>query len=65
MQDAPEFDYGHDRDENAGARAPRKKGGKRNRNVSEYGEEDEYREWNDGGFGGASIAELLGTDENK
>lgn len=64
LQDAPEMDFGHDREENGG-RAPRKKGGKRSRNVSEYGEEDEYREWNDGGFGGASIAELLGSDDNK
>ena len=63
LQPAPEAEYRHsDRDENAaGGRASKKKGGRRNN--SEYAEEDEYREWNDGGFGGASIAELLGSDE--
>ncbi len=62
LQAAPEFDYSRDREENAGGRS-RKKGGKRNRNVSEYGEDEEYREWNDGGFSGASIAELLGNED--
>ena len=62
LQAAPEFDYSRDREENAGGRS-KKKGGKRNRNVSEYGEDEEYREWNDGGFSGASIAELLGNED--
>ena len=42
----------------------RKKGGRRS-SGSDYADEEEYREWNEGGYGGASIAEMLGTDENK
>ena len=35
------------------------------RTASDYADEEEYREWSDGNFGGASIADLLGNDDNK
>ena len=38
-----------------------KKGGRRGYTQAE--EPDEYREWNEGGYGGASIAEMLHLDE--
>lgn len=52
-----------------GERAPRK-GGKgsprRNASSKPASDDGEYREWNEGGFGGASIAEMLHLDdENK
>ena len=39
-----------------------KKGGKRSASAADS---DEYREWNEGGYGGASIADLLGSGEEK
>lgn len=33
------------------------------RTASDYADEEEYREWSDGNFGGASIADLLGNDD--
>lgn len=44
------------------AKAGAKKGGKRN---SAPAESDEYREWNEGGFSGVSIADLLGSNDEK
>jgi len=39
---------------------------KKSKRVNSNGtEEEEYREWNEGGFGGASIAELLHSDDEK
>lgn len=35
------------------------------RRDSKSSEDDEYREWNEGGLGGASIAEMLKLDEKK
>ncbi len=71
LQPKPEQDY---RSENRPERGDRengrgkgKKGGRKNFNAPE-GEEEEYREWKEGGYGGASIAELLhldGEEENK
>lgn len=40
----------------------RRNGGKKGGNAYE---DEEYREWNEGGFGGASIAEMLHMDEDK
>ena len=51
-----------DHEEGKGAgRKPRKNGGKKN--FAE--EEDEYREWNEGGFGGVSIGEILHGDDKE
>ena len=43
----------------------RQKGGKKGgrRGYTQAEEPDEYREWNEGGYGGASIAEMLHLDE--
>ena len=35
------------------------------RTASDYADEAEYREWSDGGFSGASIADLLGNDSDE
>ncbi len=64
LQTPPEVEYIQERSENAG-KGGKKKGGKRGGSHSEYGSEEDFREWSEGGFGGASIAELLGSDENK
>ncbi len=40
-----------------------RKGGRRNNYVSD--EEEEYREWKDDGYSGASIAEILNLDNDK
>ena len=47
---------------NTGRQPKGRKGGRRN--VVDA-EEDEYREWTEGGFGGVSIADLLKGDEEK
>ena len=54
-----------DRDEQreGGERRRQRKGSRRT--ASDYADEEEYREWSDGNFGGASIADLLGNDDNK
>ena len=51
-------------EENTQQRKPRnnRKGGRRN-SASDYAEEEEYKEWSDAGFSGASIADLLGEDK--
>ncbi|MBD5636919.1 MAG: bifunctional 4-hydroxy-3-methylbut-2-enyl diphosphate reductase/30S ribosomal protein S1 [Clostridia bacterium] len=49
-----------DRDEGKGNNRKARKGGKKN--FSD--DDEEYREWNEGGFGGVSIADLL-NGENK
>ncbi len=38
---------------------------KARRSSSAASDEDEYREWNEGGYGGASIAEMLHLDEEE
>jgi len=48
-----------DREPREGGKKVRK-GGKKNYSAED---EDEYREWNEGGYGGASIADLLRGDE--
>ena len=53
-----------DRDEEV-ERRPRQRGKGNRRTASDYADEAEYREWSEGGFSGASIADLLGNDENK
>ena len=65
LQPKPEQEF---RSENRAERGDRengrnkgKKGGRKNFNAPE-GEEDEYREWKEGGYGGASIAEILHLD---
>lgn len=43
-----------------------RKGGKKSSRRNAPDEDDEYREWNEGGYGGASIADLLrGEDDRK
>ena len=46
-----------------GERRPRRGKGNR-RTASDYADEAEYREWSEGGYGGASIADLLGNDDD-
>ena len=46
-------------------RRPRQRNKGNRRTASDYADEAEYREWSEGGFSGASIADLLGNDENK
>lgn len=59
LQPQPEVEQHYtrekDRDENKGGNRKARKGAKKN--FSE--DEDDYREWNEGGFGGVSIADLL------
>ncbi len=53
-----------DRDrEDAGERRPRQRNKGNRRTASDYADEAEYREWSEGGYGGASIADLLGNDD--
>ena len=63
LQPQPEteqhFTRDKDRDENKGSNRKARKGGKKS--FSE--DEDDYREWNEGGFGGVSIADLLHGEE--
>lgn len=64
LQPKPEQEYReprNDRGDRENGRGKSKKGGRKNFNAPE-GEEDEYREWKEGGYGGASIAELLHLD---
>ena len=50
-------------DEGNQPRKPRnRKGGRRN-TASDYVDEEEYKEWSDSGFSGASIADLLGNED--
>ena len=50
-------------EEGSQQRKPRnRKGGRRN-TASDYADEEEYKEWSDGAFSGASIADLLGNDD--
>lgn len=64
LQPRPWSEPRGDRERNEeGGRQRQRKGGRRN-SGSEYADEDEYREWNEGGYGGASIAEILGTDSD-
>lgn len=65
LQPKPEVEYAEprersDRDNN---RKGGRKGG-RNRNVASSEEDEEVREWKEGGYGGVSIAELLHNDED-
>lgn len=60
LQPQPELEPTHytrdrDRDENKGGNRKARKGGKKN--FSD--EEEDYREWNEGGYGGVSIGDLL------
>ncbi|MDE6059349.1 MAG: 4-hydroxy-3-methylbut-2-enyl diphosphate reductase [Clostridia bacterium] len=61
LQPAPEVEYPRERDDNA--KAPRQKKSKRN-NRNNYSEDEEYSGWSES-FEGASISELLGSDEEK
>ena len=66
----PEYEPRHEHEEAPakdaqGGRRPRKNN--RRGGNAEFEEGDEYREWTEGGYGGASIADLLGgnDEENK
>lgn len=61
LQARPEAEYHYDREE-GGKPQRQRKGGRRN---ADYAEEEEYREWSEGGYGGASIAEILGSDNDE
>ena len=67
LQPRPEYEPRPEPEEGqqpAGGR--RERGGKKSRRTAQsYAEEDEYREWTEGGDFGASISELLKNDENK
>ena len=54
-----------DRDEQREGGERRRSRKQNRRTASDYADEEEYREWSDGNFGGASIADLLGNDDNK
>ncbi len=63
LQPRPEYEPREPRHEKEeGGKQSRRKGGRRN---AEPAEDEEYREWKDEGFSGASISELLGNDEDK
>lgn len=53
-----------DRDEQREGGERRRSRKQNRRTASDYADEEEYREWSDGGFSGASIADLLGNDDN-
>ena len=53
-----------DRDREEGERRPRQRNKGNRRTASDYADEAEYREWSEGGYGGASIADLLGNDDS-
>ncbi len=52
-----------DRDEQREGGERRRSRKKDRRSASDYADEEEYREWSDGAFSGASIADLLGNDD--
>lgn len=54
-----------DRDEQREGGERRRSRKQNRRTASDYADEEEYREWSDGAFSGASIADLLGNDDNK
>ena len=53
-----------DRDEQREGGERRRSRKQNRRTASDYADEEDYREWSDGGFSGASIADLLGNDDN-
>ncbi len=59
LQPRPEYEPRPERAE-GGKPQRNKKGGRRNASPDE---EEEYREWTEGGYGGASIADLLGNED--
>ncbi len=59
---APRVETSEPRSEKPVKAGAAKKGGKRSASAADS---DEYREWNEGGYGGASIADLLGSGEEK
>ncbi len=61
LQPRPEYEPRPEREESG--KPQRNK--RNNRRTSTADDEEEYREWKEGGYGGASISELLGTDEDK
>lgn len=65
LQPKPEAEYAEprERSERDNNRKGGRKGG-RNRNTASSEEDDEVREWKEGGYGGVSIAELLHSDED-
>ena len=66
LQPRPEYEPRPEHDEQQPAGGRRERGGKKTRRTAQsYAEEDEYREWTEGGDFGASISELLKNDENK
>ena len=66
LQPRPEFEPRPEREDQQPAGGRRERGGKKSRRTAQsYVEEDEYREWTEGGDFGASISELLKNDENK
>ncbi len=61
LQPRPEYEPRPERDENK----PQKVKKVSRRNTGSADEDDEYREWKEGGNFGASISELLGSDDEK
>jgi len=66
LQPKPEVEYSEPRERSERPeRDNNRKGGRkgRNRNAAPSEDDDEVREWKEGGYGGVSIAELLHIDE--
>lgn len=68
LKPKPEVEYAEPREraerpERENNRKGGRKGGRKN--VASSEDDDEVREWKEGGYGGVSIAELLGMDEDK
>lgn len=63
LQERPEPAYPEE-GEQQDSRPRQKRSNRRNSRYDDY-EDGEYREWNDGGFDGVSIGEMLGGDDDK
>ncbi len=65
LQPRPWDEHAERDEEEVREKRPRNRNKGSRRTASDYADEAEYREWSEGGFGGASIADLLGSDETK
>ncbi len=66
LQPRPEYESQMDQEEPVQNNGRRERGKKNNRRSAQsYAEEEEYREWKDDGYSGASIAEILNLDIDK
>ncbi len=63
LQPRPEYEH-EPHPEQESANKPQRVRKSNRRSAQSYEEEDEYREWKEGGYSGASIAEMLGIDSD-